>query len=193
MLLQTFIFVYELQDVELQLFIIIKAKWDKTAQKAYFTSYISSIFKVSSGDTCYQTHFQKAVLPKVKEKKLHKEFFSVVSRYVQTELTKTTFVANNLENVFEALVEHVDSYMAKYGREARIRRGEPDTFGLESFPDLIRIVYGDFIHLSVLLSQMFFALEFSCRMLCVSDDYVQCVGRKGIRAQWWLPVRAHDG
>jgi len=32
--------------------------------------------------------------------------------------------------------------------------------------DLLRIAYGDFIHLSILLSQMFFALEFCCRMLC---------------------------
>jgi len=31
--------------------------------------------------------------------------------------------------------------------------------------DLLRIAYGDFIHFSVLLSQMLFALEFSCRML----------------------------
>ncbi len=119
----------------------------------------------------FKNHFEKSILPKLEEKHLLKEYFDIVQRYSQTELIKTTFVATSLEKVFENTVEHIDSWIEKHSREAKKRRGEPGALDPEYFSDLIKIAYGDFIHLSVLLSQMFFALEFSCRTLCSLGCY----------------------
>lgn len=133
-----------------------------------------------------KNHFQKSIFPKLEEKCLLKEYFDIVQRYSQTELIKTTFIANSLEKIFEDTVEHVDEWMAKHSREAKKRRGEPDSIDSDYFSDLIRIAYGDFIHLSILLSQMFFALEFSCRMLCSLGCYNFAL--KALRAE----VIQHD-
>lgn len=118
-------------------------------------------------------HFQKSILPKLEEKKLFKKFAETVARYAQTELIKTTFVANNLEKIFLDTVKHTDEWMEKHSRAARLKRGEPSPTidDPEFMADLLRIAYGDFIHLSILLSQMFFALEFSCRMICALGCY----------------------
>ena len=114
----------------------------------------------------FKNHFQKSIFPKLEEKKLFIKFAETVSRYAQTELIKTTFVATNLEKIFTDTVKHVDEWMEKHSRAAKLRREEPDILDPDYMPNLLRIAYGDFIHLSILLSQMFFALEFSCRMLC---------------------------
>ena len=54
--------------------------------------YLDSAEKFSK----FINHFQKSILPKLEEKNLFKKFAEVVSRYAQTELIKTTFVATNL-------------------------------------------------------------------------------------------------
>ena len=119
------------------------------------------------------SHFQQSIIPKLEEKKLFKEFTETVSRFAQTELIKTTFVATNLGRIFMDTVQHTDEWMEKHSKAARKKRGElSDSFDdPEWMPDLLRIAYGDFIHLSILLSQMFFALEFSCRMICALGCY----------------------
>ena len=97
----------------------------------------------------------------------------MVSRYAQTELIKTTFVTTNLAKIFTDTVKHTDEWMEKHSRAARRKRGEPSPTpdDPEFMADLLRLAYGDFIHLSILLSQMFFALEFSCRMICSLGCY----------------------
>jgi len=119
------------------------------------------------------SHFQKSILPKLGKESLLGKFSETVSKYAQTELIKTTFVATGLSRVFIDTIEHTDKWMEKHSRKARLERGEPPPSPDDSewMPDLLRIAYGDFIHLSVLLSQMFFALEFSCRTICALGCY----------------------
>jgi hypothetical protein len=134
----------------------------------------------------FKNHFQKSILPKLEDKNSLKGYFDLIQRYSQTELIKTTFVANSLDKTFEDTVEHVDEWMAKHSRKAKKLGGESGSVESDYFPDLIRIAYGDFIHLSILLSQMFFALEFSCRTLCSLGCYNFAL--KALRAE----VIQHD-
>jgi len=119
----------------------------------------------------FKNHFQKSIIPKLQEKKISKKFIETVSRHSRTELIKTTFVATNLEKIFLDTVKHVDEWMEKHSSASKIKKGKPDIDDPSVMPDLLRIAYGDFIHLSILLSQMFFALEFSCRTLCSLGCY----------------------
>lgn len=109
----------------------------------------------------FKNHFQKSIVPKLQEKKISKNFMETVSRHSRTELIKTTFVATNLERIFIDTVQHVHEWMEKHSSASKIKKGKPDIDDPSLMPDLLRIAYGDFIHLSILLSQMFFALEFS--------------------------------
>jgi hypothetical protein len=118
----------------------------------------------------FKNHFQESILPKLEEKNSLERYFDLIQRYSQTELIKTTFVANSLGRIFEDTVEHVGEWVAKR-RKAKRLRGESVSLDMDYFPELLRIAYGDFIHLSILLSQMFFALEFSCRTLCSLGCY----------------------
>lgn len=119
----------------------------------------------------FKNHFQKSIVPKLQEKKISKNFMETVSRHSRTELIKTTFVATNLERIFIDTVQHVHEWMEKHSSASKIKKGKPDIDDPSLMPDLLRIAYGDFIHLSILLSQMFFALEFSCRVLCSLGCY----------------------
>jgi len=134
-----------------------------------------AIFYLDSAENFskFKGHFQKSIIPKLKEKKLFGKFGETISRYAQTELIKTTFVTTNLEKIFIDTVKHTDEWMDKHSKAAKLKRGEfsPTLDDPELMADLLRIAYGDFIHLSILLSQMFFALEFSCRMMSALGCY----------------------
>jgi len=112
------------------------------------------------------SHFQESILPRLEQNQLSEKFMKQIKRYASTELAKTIFVTSNLERIFEKTVEDIDWWMEKYSRQAKIRRGQEESLHPDDLADLVKIAYGDFIHLSILLSQMFFALEFSTRMLC---------------------------
>jgi tetratricopeptide (TPR) repeat protein len=75
-------------------------------------------------------------------------------------------VASTLANILQKTREDIEWWMEKYGREKRNARKEKKKLELECLVDITKIAYVDFVHLSILLSQMFFSLEFSCRLLC---------------------------
>lgn len=120
----------------------------------------------------FVSHFQKSILPKLEQRKLSEKLASNIDRYAQTELVKTTFVLSSFSRLFDKTLEDIQWWMEKYDKKAKLRRGEhAEITGLGDLTDLMKIAYEDFAHLSVLLSQMFFALEFSCRMLCSIGCY----------------------
>jgi len=130
-------------------------------------SYVHST-KHSDG---FVSHFQKAILPRLEQKKLSEKLVDEIDRYAAAELIRTTFVASSFTRILEKTCEDIEWWMEKYSKEAKLRRGEPLTLDFEDWIDTMKIAYEDFVHLSVLLSQMFFALEFSCRMLCSIGCY----------------------
>lgn len=112
------------------------------------------------------SHFQTAILPKLEQKKLAETLVEKLDKYAAAELIKTTFVMSSYTRFLEKTHEDIEWWMDKYSRKARLRRRESETLELDDLIDMQKIAYKDFVSLSVLLSQMFFALEFSCRMLC---------------------------
>jgi tetratricopeptide (TPR) repeat protein len=125
-------------------------------------SYLNSIKHSDS----FVSHFQESILPRLEQKKLSKKFVDKIDKYASAELIKTTFVASSFGKILEKTREDIEWWMERYSKEAKLRRGAPETFELNDLIDTTKIAYEDFVHLSVLLSQMFFALEFSCKMLC---------------------------
>lgn len=125
-------------------------------------SYLDSIKNSDS----FTSHFQKSILPRLEQKRLAEKFVDKIDGYAAAELTKTTFVSSSFAKILEKTREDVEWWMEKYSREAKIRRGETEILELDDLLDTVKIAYEDFVHLSVLLSQMFFALEFSCKMIC---------------------------
>lgn len=120
----------------------------------------------------FVSHFQKAILPRLEQKKLSEKLASEIDRYARTELVKTTFVLSSFSRHFDKTLEDIQWWTEKYGEKAKLRRGEQTgTPGLGDLTDVMKIAYEDFVQLSVLLSQMFFALEFSCKMLCSIGCY----------------------
>ena len=125
-------------------------------------SYLDSIKNSAS----FTSHFQESILPRLEQKRLSEKFVDKIDGYAASELTKTTFVASGFAKILEKTREDVEWWMEKYSREAKLRRGETETLELDDLIDTVKIAYEDFVHLSLLLSQMFFALEFSCKMIC---------------------------
>jgi len=112
------------------------------------------------------SHFRTAILPKLEQKKLADTLVEKLDKYAAAELSRTTFVMSSYTKFLEKTREDIEWWMDKYSREAKRRRRESETLELNDLIDLEKIAYQDFVSLSVLLSQMFFALEFSCRMVC---------------------------
>ena len=129
--------------------------------------YLGSIESCDS----FVSHFQKSILPRLVQNQLSEKFMDRIRRYASAELTKTTFVASNLAKILDKTSEDIEWWLEKYSRQAKLRRGEPEIPTLDDLIDTVKIAYGDFVHLSVLLSQMFFALEFSSKMLCAFGCY----------------------
>lgn len=119
----------------------------------------------------FVSHFQESILPRLEQNKLVEKFLDQTKRYATAELAKTTFIAASLEKILEKTVEDIEWWMEKYSKEAKFRRREPETLNPNHLIDTVKIAYEDFVHLSVLLSQMFLALEFSCKMLCAFGCY----------------------
>lgn len=113
-----------------------------------------------------ESHFQTAILPRLEQKKLSEKLIDKLDKYAAAELIKTTFVMSSYTRFFEKTREDIEWWMDKYSKKAKLRRRESETLELDDLIDTMKIAYQDFVSLSVLLSQMFFALEFSCRMLC---------------------------
>lgn len=126
---------------------------------------ISYLDSIKDSDS-FVSHFKESILPRVEKKKLPEKFVEEIDKFASAELIKTTFVTSSFAKILEKTSEDIEWWMEKYSKKAKLRRGEPETFELDDLIDTTKIAYEDFVHLSVLLSQMFFALEFSCKMLC---------------------------
>lgn len=119
----------------------------------------------------FQLHFQEKILPRLEKSNLIKDFSNEINKYARIEISKTTFVRGNLAKIWRETAEDIEWWMEKYIK-AKVRvRGEKDVLSFDDLTDLLKISYGDFVHLSVLLSQMFFALEFSCKLICSFGCY----------------------
>lgn len=120
----------------------------------------------------FVSHFQNAILPRLEQRKLSEKLAIEIDKYARTELVKTTFVLSSFSRLFDKTLEDIQWWLEKYDKKARLRRGEKTGItGLDDLTDTIKIAYEDFVHLSVLLPQMFFALEHSCKMLCSIGCY----------------------
>ena len=126
--------------------------------KADVDSYIASLEK---GKDDFTEHFRESVLPMLKKKGLLRSFESQMTKYIRVLDAKTISTFHNFESSIKKLwgdlkqINLIQKYTSKKG--ARVEQ-----FLIESF----RFVYVDFSNLLMIASQMFFALEFYCRILC---------------------------
>ena len=126
--------------------------------KADAYSYIASLEK---GKDDFTKHFRESVLPLLKKKGLLHSFESKMTKYVRVLDAKTISTLHNFESSVKKLwgdlkqINAMQKYTPKKG--ARVEK-----FLIESF----KFVYVDFSNLLMIASQMFFALEFYCRILC---------------------------
>jgi tetratricopeptide (TPR) repeat protein len=120
----------------------------------------------------FVSHFQKAILPRLERRKRSEKLASAIDIYAQRELVRTTFVLSSFSRLFDKTLEDIQWWLEIEKYSKKFRRGEQTRITrLGDLTDVMKIAYEDFAHLSVLLSQMFFALEFSCKMLCSIGCY----------------------
>jgi len=121
-------------------------------------SYITSL---DIGKNGFMRHFRESVLPLLKKKDLHHSYESQMTKYIRVLDAKTISTFHNFELSIKKLwgdlkqINSMQKYTPKKG--ARIEQ-----FLIESF----RLVNVDFTNMLMIASQMFFALEFYCRILC---------------------------
>jgi len=121
-------------------------------------SYITSLEK---GKDDFITHFRESVLPLLKKKGLLRSYETQMSKYIRVTDAKTISTFHNFKLGIKKLwddykqINSIQRFTPKEG--ARV-----DQFLIESF----RVAYVDFSNMLMIASQMFFALEFYCRILC---------------------------
>jgi len=126
--------------------------------KADVDSYITSLEK---GRDDFTRHFRESVLPLLKKKGLFPSFENQMTKHIRVLDAKTISTFHNFESSIKKLwgdlkqINSIQKYTPKKG--ARVEQ-----FLIESF----KFVYVDFSNLLMIASQMFFALEFYCRILC---------------------------
>ena len=125
--------------------------------KSDVDSYIVSLEKGKDGFT---RHSRGSVVSLIEKKGLLKSFESQMTKYIRVSEAKTISTFHNFESSIKKLwddVKHINSiqkYTPKKG--ARVEQ-----FLIESF----KLAYIDFSNILMIASQMFFALEFYCRIL----------------------------
>lgn len=133
--------------------------------------YVDSVSKDRGG---FIQRFKQSILPKLEAEGLLKKFIDQMDEHIRIELFKTVSAVSNLERSLEKVENDFKWWVEKYGRKERSRRGEtidPLAHETEPIVDALKLCYIDLVHLSMLLSQMFFALEFSCRNVCALSCY----------------------
>lgn len=120
--------------------------------------YISS---VENGTDVLVNHFKISVLPILKEKGLFKSYKDKLTKYVRVLDAKTVSTFHNfrasIRNSWDNLKQI--NKIIRYDRNNQFRN---KYFLIESF----KMAYVDFTNLLMIASQMFFALEFYCKILC---------------------------
>lgn len=133
--------------------------------------YVNSLYRDKIG---LIQRFKKSILPKLEAKGLLKNFIDQMDKHIRIELYKTVSVLSNLERSLEKVENDFKWWIEKYGRKGRSKGGEttdPLADESESIVDALKLCYIDLVNLSMLISQMFFALEFSCRNVCALSCY----------------------
>lgn len=126
--------------------------------KADVDLYIASLEK---GKDDFTRHFKESVLPLLKKRGLLPSFQNQMTKYIRVLDAKTISVFHNFNLAIEKFwsdirqINSIEKYTPKKG--ARVEH-----FLIESF----KVVYVDFSNILMIASQMFFALEFYCRILC---------------------------
>ena len=133
--------------------------------------YVDSV----SRDNCgLVQRFKQSILPKLEAKGLLKNFIDQMDEHIRIELFKTVCAVSDLERSLKKVENDFKWWVEKYGGKERSRRGEtvdPLAYETEPIVDALKLCYIDLVRLSMLLSQMFFALEFSCRNVCALSCY----------------------
>jgi|GEM_PF-6218305 len=148
-------------------------------------SYIASLEK---GKDDFTKHFRESVLPLLKKKGLLRSYETQMTKYIRVLDAKTISTFHNFESSIKKLwgdlkqISSIQKFTPKKG--ARVEQ-----FLIESF----KFVYVDFSNMLMIASQMFFALEFYCRILCALGcvKFALKVSRAEIvqHRDWWEQLK----
>jgi len=121
-------------------------------------AYISSL---EVGTDEYVNHFKESILPILKKKKLLKSFESQLIKYKRVLEAKTVSVSHDFRGLINKLWDDIKqiNLLRKY-------KNMNDRKQSEYLTESLKIAYVDFSNLLIIASQLFFALEFYCKILC---------------------------
>jgi len=120
--------------------------------------YVSSL---EMGSEAYLNHFTNSIFPILEKKKLLKSFESQLIKNIRVLEAKTVSIFHNLQVSISNLANDIDQVntINKYA-------GTNSMSDKHYFIESLKIVYIDFSNLLMIASQIFFALEFYCKILC---------------------------
>jgi len=106
-------------------------------------------------------HFRKSILPLLRERELEDSFKDKLEKYNRVLVTKTIALHHNFRTFNEKVASDITEYLA-ITRYKNVRDERIDA----TVDEAIKVVYVDFSNFAMIASQLFFALEFYCKILC---------------------------
>jgi len=121
-------------------------------------SYVSSLEK---GKDDFINHFRKSILPMLEKKDLFTPFESQLTKYVRVLEAKTVSIFHNYQVSMKKLLDDLkqSNLILKY-------HGTDSSRFKHILVESVKLAYVDFSNLLMIASQIFFALEFYCKILC---------------------------
>ena len=119
--------------------------------------YLSSL---KEGENEFVIHFKESILPVIEKKGFLEAFIDQLVKFNRVLEAKTVSAFHGFHNSSRKLWDDIKqvSTLGKY----KIDGKTPNQYFTES----LKIVYADFSNLATTASQLFFALEFYCKVLC---------------------------
>lgn len=119
------------------------------------------VHSLEVGADAYINHFKNSVLPILRKKELLDPFEDQLTKYIRILEAKTVSIFRNFQVSINSLSDDIKqvNLVNKY-------ESTSGTKDMHFFVESLKIVYVDFSNLLMIASQIFFVLEFYCKILC---------------------------
>jgi len=121
-------------------------------------SYVSSLEK---GEDDFVNHFRNSILPILEKKSLFKPFEIQMTKHIRVLDAKTVSIFHNFQVSMKKMLDDLkrSNRILKY-------QGTNSSRTKHVLVEAFKLAYVDFTNLLMIASQIFFALEFYCKILC---------------------------
>lgn len=120
--------------------------------------YVSSL---EVGEDDFVNHFRNSIMPILEKKGLFKSFETQLTKYIRVLDAKTVSIFHSFQVSMKKLFDDLEHHnrIQKY-------QGTDSSRFKHVLVEAFKLVYVDFTNLLMIASQIFFALEFYCKILC---------------------------